>query len=79
MQHFPRYWLITNVSLNNPDSKVHGANMGPTWGRQNPGGPIVGHVNLVLWEAIQQSPKLSVIWCAMTLTSDTKLNNREMT
>ena len=25
-----------------PDSKIHGANMGPTWGRQDPGGP---HVN----------------------------------
>ena len=22
-----------------PDSKVHGANMGPIWGRQDPGGP----------------------------------------
>ena len=30
-------------------SKVHGANMGPTWGRQNPGGPQVGHVNLASW------------------------------
>ena len=25
-----------------PDSKVHGANMGPVWGRQDPGGPHVG-------------------------------------
>ena len=32
-----------------PDSKVHGANMGPTWGRQDPGGPHVGHVNLAIW------------------------------
>ena len=24
--------------LSTPDSKVHGANMGPTWGRQDPGG-----------------------------------------
>ena len=36
----------------NPDSKVHGANMGPTWGRQDPGGPHVGHVNLAIWEHI---------------------------
>ena len=27
------------------DSKVHGAHMEPTWGRQGPGGPHVGHVN----------------------------------
>ena len=32
-----------------PDSKVHGANMGPIWGRQDPGGPHVGHVNLAIW------------------------------
>ena len=32
-----------------PDSKVHGANMGPTWGRQDLGGPYVGHVNLAIW------------------------------
>ena len=35
---------------NNPDSKVHGANMGPTWGWQDPGGPHVGNVNLAIWE-----------------------------
>ena len=29
-------------------SKVHGANMGPTWGRQDPGGPHVGHTNLAI-------------------------------
>ena len=28
-----------------PDSKVYGANMGPIWGRQDPGGPHVGHMN----------------------------------
>ena len=27
---------------NDPDNKVHGANMGPIWGRQDPGGPRVG-------------------------------------
>ena len=32
-----------------PDSKVHGANMGPNWGRQDPGGPHVGHMNFVIW------------------------------
>ena len=33
-----------------PDSKVHGAHMGPTWGRQDPGGSHVGHVNLAIWD-----------------------------
>ena len=33
-----------------PDSKVHGANMGPIWGRQDPGGPHVRPMNLVVWD-----------------------------
>ena len=31
-----------------PDSKVHEANMGPIWGRQDPGGPYVGHMNFAI-------------------------------
>ena len=33
-----------------PDNKVHGANMGPIWGRQEPDGPHVGPMNLALWD-----------------------------
>ena len=33
-----------------PDSKVHGANMGPIWGRQDPGGPRVGPINFDIWD-----------------------------
>ena len=32
-----------------PDSKVHGANMGPIWGWQDPGGPHVGPMNFAIW------------------------------
>ena len=32
-----------------PDSKVHGANIGPIWGRQDPGGPHVGPMNFANW------------------------------
>ena len=32
-----------------PDSKVHGVNMGPIWGRQNSGGPHVGPMNFAIW------------------------------
>ena len=31
-----------------PDSKVHAANMGHIWGRQDPGGPHVGLMNLAI-------------------------------
>ena len=34
---------------NPPASKVHGANMGPFWGRQDPGGPHVGPMNFAIW------------------------------
>ena len=30
-------------------SKVHVAHLGPTWGRQDPGGPQVGHMNFASW------------------------------
>ena len=34
-----------------PDNKVYGSNMGPTWGRQDPGGPHVGPMNFAIWMA----------------------------
>ena len=52
------YWLAVAVAYcsafcsyykNYPDSKVHGANMGPIWGRQDPGGSHVGHMNFAIW------------------------------
>ena len=33
-----------------PDSNAHGANMGPTWSRQVPGGTHVGHMKIVIWD-----------------------------
>ena len=33
-----------------PDSKVHGANMEPIWGRQDPGGLHVGPMNFAIWD-----------------------------
>ena len=44
---------INNPRVNegaNPDSKVHGANMGPTWALSVPDGPHVGPMNLAIWE-----------------------------
>ena len=34
------------------DSKVHGTNMGPIWGRQDPDGHHVGPMNFAIWAAI---------------------------
>ena len=41
-------YLLTRI----PDSKVHGANMGPTWVLAAPDGPHVGPMNLVIRDAI---------------------------
>ena len=35
-----------------PDGKVHWANMGPIWVRQDPGGPHVGPMNFAIWDTI---------------------------
>ena len=40
---------------NYPDSKVHGANMRPIWGWQDPGGPHVDPMNFTIWVP-SQSP-----------------------
>ena len=42
-----------HVLLVYPDSKIHGANMGPIWGRQDPGGPHVDPMNLAIWVAVK--------------------------
>ena len=34
----------------NPDSKVHGTNMGSIWDRQDQGGPHVGPMNFAILE-----------------------------
>ena len=49
----------------NPDSKVHGAYMGPTWGSQDPGGPHVGPMNLAIRESMVYFMLIIVlyIWC----------------
>ena len=40
---------ITKPSYTLPGSKVHGANMGSIWDRQDPGGPHVGSMNFAIW------------------------------
>ena len=45
-------WLSTS-----PDIKVHGANMGPLWGRQDPGGPM-----LAPWTLLSGSHQKHLLW-----------------
>ena len=48
-----------------PDIKVHGENMGPIWGRQDPGGPHVGPMNFAIWDAHKCVSMRSVTYEAM--------------
>ena len=46
-----KYWyhMMDILCHTVPDRKVHGAHVGPIWGRQDPGGPHVGPMNLAIW------------------------------
>ena len=52
---------MRTTSGNIPDSKVHGANMGPIWGRQDPGGPHVGPMNFAICDALFHSNILTPV------------------
>ena len=43
-----------SISIITTDSKIHGANMGPTWVLSSPSGPHVGPMNLAVWDWRQQ-------------------------
>ena len=47
--------IIIFVWRNNPDTKIRGANMGPTWVLSAPEGPHVGPMNLAIREDITES------------------------
>ena len=48
----PKFIIMTHRQNINHDSKIHGANVGSTWGRQDPGGSHVGHMNHAIWEGM---------------------------
>ena len=60
--------LVTFLLMHNyPDSKVVGANIGPIWGRQDPGGFHVGPMKFAIGVILQRgiirwSEKLNTAW-----------------
>ena len=52
VSHALNIWMQYGLQ-NIPDSKVHGANMGPIWSQQDPVGPLVGPMNFAIWDDIQ--------------------------
>ena len=51
--------------------KVPGANMGPIWGRQDPGGPHVGPMNFAIWG--QKCPWLAVVMASQRIATNEML------
>ena len=53
---------ITGVARQNiPDSKVHGANMSPTWVLSAPDGPHIGPMNLTIRDVYKAE---TIQWCS---------------
>ena len=60
-------WAVIIYTLLLPISKVHGANMGPIWGRQDPGGPHVGPMNFAI-SAVHFFITQSRVWTRVFLS-----------
>ena len=54
----PRISSFASFRHTYPDSKVHGTNMGPIWGRQDPGRPHVGPMNFAIWVHAKQANEI---------------------
>ena len=68
-------WAMYCIWETVPDSKVHGANMGPIWGRQDPGGSRVGPMNLAIWGVIKfrvVSRRISFLWSVIWISIQTQ-------
>ena len=83
-QHWFRWLVVDNNPLFEsvmawciyPDNKLHGANMGPTWGRQDPGGPHLGHMKIAIWVVVEwldpdecMSFKSTAVFAVYTITA----------
>ena len=55
-----------------PDSKVHGANMGPIWGWQAPDGSHVGTMNFAIWGLFLSVSNTIYIWIKTPILWATK-------
>ena len=62
-------WYQTTTQHNNPDSRVHGAKMGPTWGLSAPEGLHIGPMDLAIWVSTNCTCIMHEMYCG---TSDLK-------
>ena len=54
--------VFWHICINIPDIKVHEANTGPIWGRQDPDGPHVSPVNFAIWVKMGEWFRLHRKW-----------------
>ena len=64
---FVGMWYLFSIHWNNPDSKVHGAKMGPIWGQQDPGGSHVGPINYAIWEKCHHFDEIFYAWALLQI------------
>ena len=58
-----------------PDSKFHGAHMGPIWGRQDPGGYHVGPMKLAIWVGPSEYMSFGMFLCCLRYFYNTTCPN----
>ena len=68
-RQWDRVELIAALKSHIPVSKVHGASMGPIWGRRDPGGPHVGPMDFAILDIIENEKRLSNSHFAILLMS----------
>ena len=90
-QNAPRIWLmyIGNMPLlmnkmkhelpiADSESKVHGANMGPTWALSAPDGPHVGPMNLAIWGPLPNHGNFETPHATFAAYYVRRCNNKEV-
>ena len=66
-----RIWCQLHIGF--PDSKVHGANMGPNWGRHDLRGPHVGPMKFAIWVITLVHVKfIGSIWLQLVISNYNK-------
>ena len=60
MRRLLKIWYSSKNHLN-PDSKFHWGHHEAHLGRQDPGGPHVGHMNFAIWEHIEDERKQTIL------------------
>ena len=64
--HHSKLWPAAYISTISPDSKVFGANMGPTWVLSAPDVPHVGPMNLAIRVPFSHMPPCSILFSLVT-------------